>query len=134
MARRQQVEYTSHFIQGEHMMKMTRIGAFLLVGAFAVGGTSLRAANMTLEGTVSDAKCGAKHMMKDAVACTKACVDGGSDYALVVGNKVYTLKTSNAQEKTELAKLAGKMAKITGDVTGDNVMVKTVTMGTANKK
>jgi hypothetical protein len=116
------------------MMNMTGIGTFLLVGAFAVGGATVHAADMTLEGTVSDAKCGAKHMMKDAVACTKACVDKGSDYALVVGDKVYTLKTSNAQEKTELAKLAGKMAKITGDVSGDNVMVKTVAMGMAKKK
>lgn len=113
-------------------MKMT--GAFLLVGVFAVSGAELRAADMTLEGAVSDAKCGAKHMMKDAVACTKACIDKGSDYALLVGNKVYTLKTSNAQEKAELAKLAGKMAKVTGDVTGDSVMVKTVAMGMAPKK
>jgi hypothetical protein len=36
-------------------MKMTRIAPFLLVGAFAVGGTTLRAADMTLEGTVADA-------------------------------------------------------------------------------
>ena len=38
-------------------------------------------------------------MMKDAAACTKACVDKGSDYALVVGDKVYTLKTSTDKEK-----------------------------------
>ena len=106
----------------------------LFIATFAMAGPTLRAADMTLEGTVSDAKCGAKHMMKDAVACTKACVDKGSDYALVVGDKVYTLKTSNDREKTELGKLAGKMAKITGDVTGDNVMVKSVTMGMAPKK
>lgn len=106
----------------------------LFVGTFAWAGSSLRAANMTLEGTVSDAKCGAKHMMKDGVACTQACVEKGSDYALVVGEKVYTLKTSNAQEKADLAKLAGKMAKIMGDVTDTNIMVKTVTMGMAPKK
>ena len=116
-------------------MKMTRIGAFLLVGAFALAGaTTLRAATMTLEGTVSDAKCGAKHMMKDGVACTKACVDKGSDYALVVGEKVYTLKTSSDKDKMELGKLAGKMAKVMGDVTGYNVMVKSVAMGMAPKK
>jgi hypothetical protein len=48
-----------------------------------------------------------------------------------VGTKVYTLKTSSDKDKAELAKLAGNMAKITGDVTGDNVMVKSVTMGVA---
>ena len=116
-------------------MKMTRIGTFLLVSSFAfVGATTLRAATMTLEGTVSDAKCGAKHMMKDAAECTKACVDKGSDYALVVGEKVYTLKTSSDKDKMELGKLAGKMAKVVGDVTGDNVMVKSVAMGMAPKK
>jgi hypothetical protein len=114
-------------------MKMTRIAPFVLMGAFAVGGATMRAADMTLEGTVADAKCGAKHAMKDAAACTKACVDKGSAYALVVGTKVYTLKTSSDKDKVELAKLAGNMAKITGDVTGDNVMVKSVTMGVAKK-
>ena len=107
-------------------MKMTRIGTFLLVGVFAVGGATLSAAEMTLEGTVSDAMCGAKHMMKGDAACTKACVDKGSAYALVVGSKVYTLKTSSDKDKEELGKLAGKMATISGEVTGDNVMVKSV--------
>jgi hypothetical protein len=53
-------------------MKMTSIGVFLLVGAFAAGDTTVRAAGMTLQGTVADAKCGAKHMMKGAAAGTKA--------------------------------------------------------------
>lgn len=114
-------------------MKMTSVGMFLLVGAFAVGGVTLRAAEMTLQGTVADAKCGAKHMMKDAAACTKACVDKGSDYALMVGTKVYTLKTSSDKDKMELGKLAGKMAMVMGDVTGDNVMVKSVAMGKEKK-
>jgi hypothetical protein len=112
---------------------MTRVGTFLFVGAFAVGGATLRAADMTLEGTVSDAKCGAKHMMKDAAACTKACVNKGSDYALVVGSKVYTLKASSDKDKMELGELAGKVAKVSGEVTGD-VMVKSVAMGMAKKK
>jgi hypothetical protein len=107
-------------------MKMTRIGTFLLVGGFAVGGAILSAAEMTLEGTVSDAMCGAKHSMKDDAACMKACVDKGSAYALVVGSKVYTLKTSSDKDKVELGKLAGKMATISGEVTGDDVMVKSV--------
>jgi len=112
---------------------MTRIGTVLLVGVFALGGPGLRAAEMTLEGTVADAKCGAKHVMKDAAACTKACVDKGSAYALVVGTKVYTLKTSSDKDKVELGKLAGKMAKDSGEVGGDNVMVKSVAMGIERK-
>jgi hypothetical protein len=61
-------------------------------------------------------------------------VEKGSDYALVVGTKVYTLKTSSDKDKVELGKLAGKMAKVMGDVTGDHVMVKSVAMGMAPKK
>lgn len=114
-------------------MKTTTAGILLLAGAFLVGGATVRAADMTLEGTVSDAKCGAMHPVKDAAACTKACVDKGSAYALVVGTKVYTLKTSSDKDKMELAKLAGKMAKVSGEVTGETVMVKSVAMGMAKK-
>ena len=106
-------------------MRMTGIGTLMLVSAFAVGGATLRAATMTLEGTVSDAKCGAKHAMKDAAACTKACVDKGSDYALVVGTKVYTLKTSSDKDKMKLGRLAGKMAMVMGDVFNEYTLVPT---------
>ena len=109
-------------------MKRTTAISYLLLGALMLSGAFLRAADMTLEGTVTDAKCGAKHMMKDAAACTQACVEKGSDYALIVGKQVYTLKASSNEEKMELAKLAGKMAKVTGDVTGTDLMVKSVAM------
>lgn len=113
-------------------MKMTRTAAFLLMGAFAVGATTLSAAEMTLTGTVADAMCGVKHMMKDEAACTRGCVKKGSDYALIVKDKAYTLKATNEQ-KTELDKLAGKMAEIAGDVSGNTIMVKSVKMGMMKK-
>ena len=53
---------------------------------------------------------------------------------MLVGSKVYTLKVSSDNDKMEFGKLAGKMAKITGEVTGDNVMVKSVAMRKAKKK
>jgi hypothetical protein len=115
-------------------MKTARIGTFLFAGALAISGAgTLHAATMTLEGTVSDAMCGAKHPVADAAGCTKDCVKKGSDYALIVGSKVYTLKASSEKDKADLGKLAGKMAKVTGDVTGENVIVTSVTMGTAKK-
>jgi hypothetical protein len=52
----------------------------------------------------------------------------------VVGSKVYTLKASSDKDKMELGELAGKMAKVSGEVTGGNVMVKSVAMGMAKKK
>ncbi len=97
-----------------------------LVGVFAVGGAALRADEMTLTGTVGDAMCGVKHMMSDSVACTLGCVTKGADYALIVNDKAYTLKTSSDEIKGELENLAGQMAMITGDVQDDVVTVTSV--------
>ena len=109
-----------------------RLAALTLAGAFVAAITSLGAASMTLKGTVSDAKCGAKHPVADAAECTMACVKKGSDYALVSEGKVYTLK-ADASQKAELDKLAGKEAEVMGDVNGTTVMVKSVKMGMAKK-
>ena len=47
-------------------------------------------------GKVSDAMCGKAHMMSGSDAdCTRACAGKGSKYALVVGDKVYTLDTDD---------------------------------------
>lgn len=106
-------------------MKLRMLAVTLIVAAFACGATSLNAANMTLTGEVSDAMCGAKHPIADAAACTRACVGKGSDYALVVKGKAYTLKASD-KEKADLDKLAGKMATVTGDVSGTTMTVASV--------
>ncbi len=97
-----------------------------LVGVFVVGGVALRADEMTLTGTVGDAMCGATHRMSNSVACTLGCVRNGGDYALIVNDKAYTLKTSSDEINAELEELAGKMAMITGDVQGDIVTVASV--------
>jgi len=81
----------------------------------------------TLTGVVSDSVCGAKHMMEGSAAeCTRACVGKGSKYALVVGDKVYTLDSSDQKALDELNKLAGEKAKVTGTVNGDTVEVSSV--------
>ena len=84
------------------------------------------AASQTYTGEVSDSMCGAKHAMGDKAACTRACVKKGSNYALVVGDKVYTLKTDNKKELAELDKLAGENAKVTGTAEGDTITVSKV--------
>jgi hypothetical protein len=78
----------------------------------------------TLTGQVSDTMCGAKHMMpgKSAADCTRECVKGGSDYALVVAEKVYTLKG----DKSELDKYAGEKVTVKGTVSGDTVTAQSV--------
>ncbi len=87
-------------------------------------------AKQTLSGVVSDSMCGAKHMMEGSAAeCTRACVGKGSKYALVVGDKVYTLDTTDQKTLDQLNKLAGDKAKVTGTVNGDTVEVSSVTAG-----
>lgn len=85
------------------------------------------AAAKTFTGEVSDAMCGLSHEMGgDAASCTRDCVKAGSDYALVVGNKAYTLKVSDAKLNAALDKLAGAKATVTGEESGDTITVTAV--------
>ena len=81
-------------------------------------------ATKTLTGVVSDSMCGAKHMAKNRTAaeCTHECVKAGSDFALVVGKKVYVLKGNQA----DIDKLAGKRATVRGFVSGNTVTIKSI--------
>src|SRR6266851_10531128 len=95
------------------------------VAALALGAASLFAqAAQTITGTVSDAMCGAHHMMKDATAaqCTRECVKKGSDFALVSGGKVYTLKG----DKIQLDKFAGENVIVKGKVSGTTISVDSI--------
>ena len=82
----------------------------------------------TFTGRVSDAMCGAKHTEGIApAACVRVCVRKGAKYALVVGDKVYTLDTSDQAALDKLDKLAWEQAKVTGTANGDTISVKSVT-------
>ena len=73
--------------------------------------------------------CGAKHSEGNIAPadCVRACVQKGANYALVVGPKVYTLKTSDQAALDELNKLSWEQAKVTGTASGDTISVKSVT-------
>ena len=79
----------------------------------------------TFTGKISDAMCGAQHMMAGAsdADCTRACVKQGSKYALVVGDNVYTLEGGDA---AMLDKLAGQNAAVSGTVKGKTITVASV--------
>src|SRR6266699_4024059 len=87
-------------------------------------GNSKPAGTKTLTGIVSDSMCGAHHMAKDKspAECTRMCVQQGQKYALVVGQKVYTLQG----HEPDLDKLAGTKATVKGNVTGETVAVDSV--------
>jgi hypothetical protein len=98
------------------------LGAGLtLSSAFAAGKAQ------TFTGKVSDAMCGAKHMMAgDDAGCLRACVSKGSKYALLVGDKVYTLDSSDKNVLSQLDKLAAQQATVTGKADGDIIAVSSV--------
>ena len=105
------------------------LGMQMLVGLAAVPALAANK-SQTLIGEVSDAMCGAKHQMPGmAAGCTRGCMKHGSKYALVVGDKVYILETSDQAALDELNDLAGAKAKVTGEVDGTTVAVKSVAAG-----
>ncbi len=115
-------------------MKVNRIAAVVLGIQILIGMSAIPALaagkTQTLTGEVSDAMCGAKHEMPGKAAdCTRGCVQHGSKYALVVGDKVYTLETSDQAALSKLNDLAGAKAKVTGDVDGTTITVKSVAAG-----
>ncbi len=72
--------------------------------------------------------CGAKHHEGISPAdCVRACVSHGGKYALVVGDKVYMLDTSDQATLVQLNKLAWEEAKVTGTANRDTISVKSVT-------
>ena len=102
-----------------------------LIQKFTMGITTLALAGLgmlayaagtqTVTGEISDSMCGAKHMMADKAACTRTCVKKGSKYALVSGDKVYTIESSDKSVEDKLNALAGEKAKVTGTVSGETI-------------
>jgi hypothetical protein len=93
--------------------------AFLLLASSGIAQTS-----QTFTGRVGDVMCGRKHLMlgMSPQKCTRECVKAGSDFALIVGDKVYTLKG----EKEALDKLAGATATVKGKLSGNTINVESI--------
>ncbi len=102
------------------------VAAILVVSLFSVYG-SAAADQQTLTGTVSDSMCGQQHMEADAAKCTRACVGHGAKYTLVVGDKLYSLNTTDKALLNKLDQQAGSKATVTGAVNGIAVDVSSVT-------
>jgi hypothetical protein len=106
---------------------MKRIAILMITAAviFVLAVAYAAAATQTLTGTLTDTMCGKKHMMpsKTDAECTRECSKANSDYALVVGDKVYTLKGDTRR----FDPLAGKQAKVTGEMNGTSVQVASIT-------
>ena len=107
-------------------VRLQRYAIFL--GTLVLAGAAFAAPKaQSFTGKVSDAMCGAHHMMDGPEAdCTRACVSKGSKYALVDGEKVYILQSSDKAALASLDKLAGAQAKVTGTLTENTIQVSSV--------
>ena len=102
------------------------ITAFIFA-AIAFSSLNARAASkQKFTGEVGDAMCGRKHMDGPAAECTRTCVAHGSNFALIVGEKIYILQTSDKSVLSALDKQAGKTATVTGVLTDDTIEVSSV--------
>jgi hypothetical protein len=104
--------------------RLAAISAFLL--AATLSALAVPARKQTFTGEVGDAMCGSKHMEGTPAECTRSCVAHGSKFALIVGEKIYTLDTSNEGALKTLDKQAGKNATVTGTLNGDTIEVLSV--------
>jgi hypothetical protein len=108
------------------MLGFRQLGVSLSTLVLAVAPVFAADKAQTFNGQIGDSMCGAKHEMGGSAAdCTRACAQHGSKYALVVGDKVYTLE-ADKKIQDALGKLAGSNAKVTGTASGNTIQVASV--------
>jgi putative cell wall-binding protein len=93
--------------------------AFMMISvAFAADAT-------TVNGFVSDSKCGAKGANAGAAECTKKCIKGGAKMVVVTDKdqKVLTVDNPDVLTGHECHHVA-----VTGQVSGDSIHVESVKM------
>lgn len=89
--------------------------------------TTASAKDKAFTGTVGDALCGVEHSMPvSAVECIRQCIGKGSNYSLIVGDKVYTLQTEDKTILATLEKQAGAKVRIKGTDNGNIINVSSV--------
>lgn len=110
-------------------MNFKRLRHSLLAFALCAGTipSSASAKGKVFVGTVGDALCGVEHSMPvSAVECIRQCIGKGSNYSLIVGDKVYTLETESKAVLDTLEKQAGERVKIIGTENGKTIAVSSV--------
>jgi hypothetical protein len=102
---------------------LATLGALGGVAVEAIGQTqAAQPAQESYEGVVTCSQCGAKHSAKinqSAADCTRMCVHGGANFALVDGEKIYQLEGDLAL----LKKVAGERVQIVGVASGNTIRI-----------
>ena len=112
-------------MKGRRCSRVVLVVLLAGIGLFAVG-AAVAADKQTLTGEVSDSTCTTQHMRPGAADCTRFCVAHGGKYMLIVGDKFYSLNTSDKALLAKLNKQAGQRATVTGEVNGVGVDVASV--------
>ena len=106
-----------------------RGGVMIALAAVLAASYAFAAKLQTFTGVVGDAVCGAKHTMDgDDISCLRTCIQRGSKYDLVVGEKVYVLNIKDSSIGDTLDKLASQQARaeIKGEENGGVIEVQSV--------
>lgn len=106
------------------MKKLLLICVSLCV-MFLYVGVTFAADSSTVNGWVSDSKCGAKGANAKAAECTKKCLAAGAKVVVVTDSdqKVLTVDNPDALSGHE-----GHHVAVTGEVNGDSIHVDSVKM------
>lgn len=98
---------------------------FALSLVLMVASVSFAADTETVNGWVSDSKCGVKGAHEGAAECTKKCIEGGASMVVVTDKdqKVLTVENPDALKGHE-----GHHIAVTGHVNGDKLHVESAKM------
>jgi hypothetical protein len=106
--------------------QFTSITAVIFAATVFSSPYALAGGKQKFTGEVGDAMCGRKHMDGTPAECTRTCVDHGSKFALIVGEKIYILDTADKTALATLDRQAGKNATVIGTLNGDTIEVSSV--------
>jgi hypothetical protein len=106
------------------MRKLLLILVVLCV-AFMMVGVSFAADATTVNGYVSDSKCGAKGANAGAAECTKKCLQAGAKMVVVTDGDQKVLNVDNPDKLTGHE---GHHVAVTGTVKGESIHVDSVKM------
>jgi len=106
---------------------MRKLLLLLLAGALLVLTASVSFASdaQTVNGWISDSKCGAKGANAGAEACTKKCIAAGATPVVVIDKDQTVLKVDNPDA---LKDHLGHHVAVTGHFDGDKIHVDSVKM------
>jgi hypothetical protein len=106
---------------------MRKVHLFLVAGALLASVASMSFASdaQTVNGWVSDSKCGAKGANAHHAGCAKKCINAGANPVVVTDNdkKVLTVDNPDALKSHE-----GQHVTVTGTIDGDKIHVESVAM------